>query len=150
MLVLKLLKCNRVNTERVKSWNLFEKKNIYQMSIRVLSAAEVIIFIQFITLKNNWTNPYVKTKGKCNESVNNEFKIMRKSNSLHQIIRVSKNEPKSVISFYSSHARGKSRIDFHTQCVIMMQITWSSTIYYIRHFQIFNKIYSSLKYFKCP
>ena len=26
-------------------------------------------------------NPYVKTEGKCNESVNNEFKIMRQSNS---------------------------------------------------------------------
>ena len=26
-------------------------------------------------------NPCVKTEGKCNESVNNEFKIMRKSNS---------------------------------------------------------------------
>ena len=34
-------------------------------------------------------NPRVKTEGKCNDSVNNEFKIMRKSNSLHQIIRVS-------------------------------------------------------------
>ena len=150
MLALKLLKCDRVNTERVKSWNLFEKKNIYQMSIRVLPTAEAIIFIQFITLKNNWTNPYVKTEEKCNESVNNELKIMRKSNSLHQIMRVSKNEPKSLISFYLSHARGKSRIDFHTQCVMMMQITWSSIIYYTRHFQIFDKIDSSLKYFKCP
>ena len=35
-------------------------------------------------------NPYVKTEGKYNESVSNEFKIMRKSNSLHQIITVSK------------------------------------------------------------
>ena len=35
-------------------------------------------------------NPYVKTKGKCNEPVNNEFKIMRKSDSLHEIMRVSK------------------------------------------------------------
>ena len=34
-------------------------------------------------------NQYVKTKGKCNESVNNEFKIMKKINSLHQIMRVS-------------------------------------------------------------
>ena len=31
-------------------------------------------------------NPCVKTERKCNESVNNEFKIMRKSNSLHQIM----------------------------------------------------------------
>ena len=37
--------------------------------------------IQFNTLK---------TEGKCNESVSNEFKIMRKSNSLHQIIRANK------------------------------------------------------------
>ena len=35
-------------------------------------------------------NPCVKTEEKRNESVNNEFKIMRKSNSLHQIMRVSK------------------------------------------------------------
>ena len=28
-------------------------------------------------------NPCVETEGKCNESVNNEFKIMRKGNSLH-------------------------------------------------------------------
>ena len=33
-------------------------------------------------------NPCVKKKGKCNESVNNE--VMRKSNSLYQIMRVSK------------------------------------------------------------
>ena len=35
-------------------------------------------------------NPCVKTEEKCNESVNYEFKIMRKSNSLHQIMRASK------------------------------------------------------------
>ena len=35
-------------------------------------------------------NPYVKTEGKCKESVNNEFKMMRKSNSLHRTMRVSK------------------------------------------------------------
>ena len=35
-------------------------------------------------------NPCVKTEGKCNESVNNEFKIMRESDSLHQIMKVSK------------------------------------------------------------
>ena len=34
-------------------------------------------------------NPYVKTEEKCNESVNNEFKRMRKRDSLHQM-RVSK------------------------------------------------------------
>ena len=31
-------------------------------------------------------NPFVKTEGECNKSVNNEFKITRKSNSLHQIM----------------------------------------------------------------
>ena len=35
-------------------------------------------------------NPYMKMEAKCNESVNNEFKIMRKSDSLHQLMRVSK------------------------------------------------------------
>ena len=35
-------------------------------------------------------NPCVKTEGKCNESVNNEFKIMKKSDSLHHTMRVSK------------------------------------------------------------
>ena len=35
-------------------------------------------------------NPLVKTEGKCNKSVNNEFKTMTKSNSLHQIMRESK------------------------------------------------------------
>ena len=29
----------------------------------------------------------MKTEGKCNESVNNEFKIMREGNSLHQIMK---------------------------------------------------------------
>ena len=35
-------------------------------------------------------NPCVKTEGKCNESVNNEVKIMRQSNSVHQKMRVSR------------------------------------------------------------
>ena len=35
-------------------------------------------------------NTCVKTEGKCNESLKNEFKTMRKRDSLHQIIRVSK------------------------------------------------------------
>ena len=35
-------------------------------------------------------NPCAKTEGKCNESVNNEFEIMRKRDSLHQIMRASK------------------------------------------------------------
>ena len=34
-------------------------------------------------------NPCVKTEEKCNGSVN-EFEIMKKSNSLNQIMRVSK------------------------------------------------------------
>ena len=33
---------------------------------------------------------FVKMEGKCDESVNNEFKIMKKSHSLHQIMRVTK------------------------------------------------------------
>ena len=50
----------------------------------------LIRLIILITLKNNWMNACVKTEGKCNESVNNEFKIMRESDSLDQITRVSK------------------------------------------------------------
>ena len=46
--------------------------------------------VGFITLKNNWMNPCVKPERKCNESVNNEFKIIWKRDSLHQIMRVSK------------------------------------------------------------
>ena len=34
-------------------------------------------------------NPCVKTEEKCNESVNNEFKIIRKRDSLYQAMRVS-------------------------------------------------------------
>ena len=30
----------------------------------------------------------MKTEGKCNELVNNEFKIMRKSDPLHQVIKL--------------------------------------------------------------
>ena len=35
-------------------------------------------------------NPCVTTEGECNESLNNRLKIMRKSNSLHQVMRVRK------------------------------------------------------------
>ena len=35
-------------------------------------------------------NPHMKMEGKCNESVNHEFKIMRKRDSLHQLMTVSK------------------------------------------------------------
>ena len=35
-------------------------------------------------------NPCVKREGESNESVNNEFKTIRESNSFHQIMRVSK------------------------------------------------------------
>ena len=35
-------------------------------------------------------NPCAKTEEKCNESVNNEFKIMRKGNLTRQIMNVSK------------------------------------------------------------
>ena len=51
-------------------------------------------------------NPYVKTEGKCNESINNEFKIMRKSNSLYtsnneteQIIKLTHRIPAYLIIF---------------------------------------------------
>ena len=50
----------------------------------------LIILIRFIRLKNSWMNPCVETEGKYNESVSNEFKIMRKRDSLHQIMGVSK------------------------------------------------------------
>ena len=40
----------------------------------------LIILNGFITLKNDWMNPCVKTEWEGNESVNNEFKIMKKSN----------------------------------------------------------------------
>ena len=40
---------------------------------------------------------------------------------------------------------GNSHFDFRTQCVIMMQITRPRTPYYMRHFQIFDKIDSFLK-----
>ena len=39
----------------------------------------------------------MKTEGKCNESVN-KFKIMRESNSLHQIMKVINNETNSPYS----------------------------------------------------
>ena len=49
----------------------------------------LIILIRFITLKNSWMNQCLKTEEKCNESLINEFKIMRKSDSLHRIMRAS-------------------------------------------------------------
>ena len=42
-------------------------------------------------------------------------------------------------------ARGKSHVDFRTQCVIMTQITWHPTRYYMSHFQILDKTDSFLK-----
>ena len=68
----------------------FLSRNQLHLSINSPSHTCLIILIRFITLKNNRMNPYVKTEGKCNESVNNEFKMMRKRDSLHQIMRVSK------------------------------------------------------------
>ena len=41
-------------------------------------------------------NPCVKMEGKCNESVNNEFKIMRKRDSLHQIMTLT-NESEQIM-----------------------------------------------------
>ena len=43
-----------------------------------LSHTWLIILFRPITLKNNWMSLCVKTERNCNESVNNEFKIMRK------------------------------------------------------------------------
>ena len=40
---------------------------------------------------------------------------------------------------------GEPHIDFRIQCDIMTQITWPITLYYVRRFQIFNKIDSVLK-----
>ena len=45
--------------------------------------------------------PCVKTREECNESVNSEFKIMRKSNSLHQIMGVIMGENNGTNSRYS-------------------------------------------------
>ena len=46
----------------------------------------------FIILKNNWKNPCVETEGKCNESVNNEFKeekqFITSSNESEQIMKL--------------------------------------------------------------
>ena len=69
-------------------WSAIKRTYEVQYLHNSPSQTWVIILIQFITLKSNWMNPCVKTEGKCNESVNNEFKIMKKSNSLHQIMRV--------------------------------------------------------------
>ena len=72
----------------------FIKVGLYQEHFQKNSPSHtwLIIFIRFITLKNNWMNPCVKTEEKCNESVNNEFKIMRKrfitsNNESEQIIK---------------------------------------------------------------
>ena len=48
-------------------------------------------------------NPYVKTEGKCNESVNNEFKMMKKRDSLHQIMRVSKKWNKLTVFMFVNY-----------------------------------------------
>ena len=49
-------------------------------------------------------NPCVKMERKCNESVNNEFKIMRKSSSLHQIMKLETNSPYSCFfNYFLSH-----------------------------------------------
>ena len=72
-------------------WEI-SKLQLFEISSPDISPSHtwLIILIRFITLKNNWINPWMKTEGKCNESVNNEFKIIRESDSLHQIMRVSK------------------------------------------------------------
>ena len=64
--------------------------NQVQDKLNSPSHAWLIILIRLITLKNNSMNPCVKTEEKCNESVNNEFKIIRKRDSLYQAMRVRK------------------------------------------------------------
>ena len=59
--------------------------------------------IRVITLKNNWMNPCMKTEVKCNESVNNEFKITRKRVSLHQIMRWANKDTNSPYSHLLSY-----------------------------------------------
>ena len=44
-------------------------------------------------------NPCVKKEEKCNESLNNEFKIMRKSNLLGQTMRWANDETNSPYSW---------------------------------------------------
>ena len=49
-------------------------------------------------------------------------------------------------SYKNVKIRGESHIDFRTQCVIMKQHDLRTpTPYYMRHFQIFDKIHSFLK-----
>ena len=72
------IKNNRLNYVYVNRWR-------HQPKSRLINYFDSIHYI-----KNNRMNPCVKTEGKCNESVNNEFKIMSKKDSLHQITRVSK------------------------------------------------------------
>ena len=43
-------------------------------------------------------NPCMKTEEKCNESVNNDIKIMRKRDSLYQIIESANNGTNSPYS----------------------------------------------------
>ena len=48
-------------------------------------------------------NPCVKTERKCNESVNNEFKIMLKRDSLHKIMRVSNHRIRLCLIIFLIH-----------------------------------------------
>ena len=92
----------RIKTPERRQWrqNVVYKKeyrfcSVFHFSLKIYDVTAwfttlLIILIRFITLKNNWMNPCVKTEGKCNESVNNEFEIMKKNNSLHQVMRVGK------------------------------------------------------------
>ena len=64
--------------QKTSSWVIFQQccSTYHWIWVNSLSHTWLIILIRFITLKNNWMNPCVKTKGKCNESVNKEFKII--------------------------------------------------------------------------
>ena len=80
-----IFKVNNYKNKQTSGW-----RQASTIDVKTPSYTWLIILIRFITLKNNWMNPCVKTEGKCNESVNNEFKITRKRDSLHQIMRVNK------------------------------------------------------------
>ena len=57
---------------RTKFYFCVPKINTEQPKSHLINYFDPIHYI-----KNNWMNPCVKTEGKCNESVNNEFEIMR-------------------------------------------------------------------------
>ena len=57
------------------------KQSVHRSSCSWILAQATLDLIRFIKVKSYWMKPCVKTQGKCNESVNNESKIMRKRDS---------------------------------------------------------------------